>query len=155
MYNLMVDSDTPDRYPMNQLSDMWTNWIGILFGCFCLIVGVTPLLATMQLLLCIGEMQGHFRGGVFVKKRFAAKGKRTIYNPGLFTTIFGYVPLAVAIVVSFFVQQAPTLLEVVLAIVCAAILGALALPVPEKICKDKNTPYGYNWGNGYFEKYMD
>lgn len=109
MYNIMKDSDLPDRYPMNQPSDMWTNWLGIIFGCFCLIIGITPLLATMQLLLCLGEMQSHFSGGVFVKKRFKAQGKQTIYNPGLFTTLFGYIPLAIALIVSFFVQQAPTL----------------------------------------------
>lgn len=154
MYNLMAKSDIPDRYPMNQLSDMWTNLIGILFGCFCLIVGVTPLLVTMQLLLCIGEVQGHLTGGVFVKKRFREKGKRTIYNPGLFTTLFGYIPLAVAIIVSYFAQQPPTLREVVLAIIFAAILGGIALPGAEKLCKSKDTPYGYDWGDGYFEKYM-
>lgn len=32
--------------------------------------------------------------------------------------------------------------------------GGFALSGIEKICKDKNTPYGYTWGNGYFEKYL-
>lgn len=43
MYNLMQKSDKLDRYPMNQLSDMWTNFIGVIFGCIVLIVGVNPV----------------------------------------------------------------------------------------------------------------
>lgn len=153
MYNILQNSEIPDRYPMNQLSDMWTNWIGILFGCFCLIVGVTPMFAVMQLLLCFGEFAGHFGNGPRMKKRFAKQGKRTIYNPGLFTTLFGYLPLAVTIVISFFIEQAPTFMEVIGAVICGAILMAAALPGAEKLCKSKDTPYGYTWGHGYFEKF--
>lgn len=155
MYNIMADSDIPDRYPMNQLSDMWTNWIGIVFGCFCLIAGVTPLFAVMQFLLCLGEIFAHTKSGFYVKKIYNNKGKRTIYNPGLFTALFGYLPLAIALFVSFFAEKTPTLAEVILAIVFGIILMAISLPGAEKICKDKKTPYGYTWGDGYFEKYKN
>ena len=45
MYNVFTDSKYPDPYPMNQLSDMWTNWIGMMVGCAILIIGVNPMIA--------------------------------------------------------------------------------------------------------------
>lgn len=154
MYNLMKKSDTVDRYPMNQLSDMWTNFIGIIFGCVVLIVGVTPLFCLMQIFLCSAEIFGHTSGGIFVLKMFKNKGKKTIYNPGLFTTVFGYLPLAVLLIYSLCVEQSPTLLEGLLFLPCSIVLGFIALPLAEKICKSKDTPYPYDWGNGYFDKYL-
>ena len=82
------------------------------------------------------------------------KGKKTIYNPGLFTTLFGYLPIAIELVISFFTEAAPGFTDVILAIVCGGIMMGIALPGAEKVFKDKNTPYAYTWGHGYFEKYM-
>lgn len=153
MYNYFQKSDMPDRYPMNQLTDMLTNFIGVVFGCLVLLAGVTPLTAVMQCLLCFGEIMAHTKSGFTIKKEFAAKGKRTIYNPGLFTALLGYLPLLIGLIYSFIIEKAPTSLEVVLAIIFGGILMAIALPGAEKLFKDKNTPFGYDWGHGYFEKY--
>ncbi len=155
MYNLMAKSHCPDRYPMNRMSDMWTNLIGVFFGCVVLIVGVNPFFCVMQLFLCCAEVFGHFSGGVFLYRKFHSKGKRTIYSPGMMTTIFGYLPIAVGIIISFFTQSAPTLTEFVLAIVCGMVLGGISLNLPEKMLKDENTPYGYTWGDGYLTKYRE
>lgn len=154
MYNLMKNSNSTDRYPMNQLSDMWTNFIGVIFGCFVLIIGVSPVFLIMQLFLCCAEIFGHFNGGIFVYKRFEKDGKKTIYNPGLFTTLFGYIPIAVGILVCLFTSYVPTMLETVIALLCSIILGGFSLSGIENICKDENTPFGYTWGSGYFSKYL-
>lgn len=154
MYNLMQKSDKIDRYPMNQLSDMWTNLIGVIFGYIVLIVGVNPFFLFMQLFLCLAEVFGHTSGGVFAYKLFRTKGKKTIYTPGSFTTWFGYIPLAIGIVRSFFLEQAITLWQIPIALICSILLGGFALSGMEKICKDEHTPYAYTWGNGYFEKYL-
>lgn len=154
MYNLMAGSDTPDRYPMNQLSDMWTNVIGVLFGCVVLAVGVNPVFLIMQVFLCCAELFGHSSGGIFAYKRFRSRGKKTIYNPGLFTAVFGYLPILIGIVVSFFTERAPSILQVMIGLACSAALGAFSLKGVEKLCKNKNTPYGYTWGDGYFTKYL-
>ena len=156
MYNLMAGTDPQDcdHYPMNQLSDMWTNFIGVVFSCIVLIIGVRPLFLLMELFICFAELYGHTSGGIFLKKKFRNRGKRTIYSPGMFTAVCGYLPIAVAIIVSFFVEKAPALWEILLAVPCSMGLGYLSLPFAEKVCRDKNTPYGYTWGNGYLEKYM-
>lgn len=154
MYNIMDKSETPDRYPMNQLSDMWTNFIGVIFGCVVLIAGVTPFFCVMQLFLCAAEIFGHTSGGVFSYKRFKDKGKKTIYNPGLFTTVFGYLPIAIGLIVSFFTEAAPAWWQIILALVCGVVLGGFSLSGVEKLCSRKDTPYGYTWGNGYFERFL-
>lgn len=155
MYNLMKGSDTPDRYPMNQLSDMWTNFIGVIFGCVVLAVGVNPVFLIMQLFLCCAELFGHISGGIFAYKRFRSNGKKTIYNPGLFTTLFGYLPIAVGIIVCLFTSSRPSLWQIPVALVCSVALGAFSLKAVESICKSKDTPYGYTWGNGYFTKHLN
>ncbi len=155
MYNLMAGSSCPDRYPMNQMSDMWTNLIGVLFGCAVLIVGVNPFFCVMQLFLCCAEGFGHFSGGIFLRRMFKSKGKRTLYSAGMATTLFGYIPIAVGIVISFFTESAPTVAEFIFAILCGMVLGGISLNLPEKLLKDENTPYGYTWGDGYLRKYME
>ncbi len=151
MYNLMKKSNKPDSYPMNQLTDMLTNFLGVIFGCVVLFIGVNPVFMVMQLFLCCAEIFGHTSGGIFSLKYF--QGKRTIYNPGLLTTIFGYLPLAIGIIISFFVFKAPTFIEIIIALLCSMILGYFSLPLPEKLFKDLNTPYGFTWGDGYFSKF--
>lgn len=153
MYNLMAKSSNPDRYPMNQMSDMFTNLIGVIFGCVVLVVGVNAFFCVMQLFLCCAEVFGHFSGGVYLYRQFKSKGKRTLYSPGMATTIFGYIPIAVGIVVSFFTQSAPTVIEFIVAIVCGMLLGGVSLNLPEKLLKDENTPYAYTWGDGYLSKW--
>ncbi len=155
MYNLMANSTLPDRYPMNRMSDMWTNLIGVIFGCVVLAVGVSPFFCVMQLFLCCAEVFGHFSGGVFLYKKFKNRGKRTLYSPGMATTVLGYVPVAVGIVASFFTEAAPTLAEFALALVCGVVLGGVSLNLPEKLLKNENTPYGYTWGDGYLTKYTE
>ncbi len=154
MYNLMQKSDKLDRYPMNRLSDMWTNFIGVIFGCIVLTVGVNPIFMFMQLFLCLAEVFGHTLGGIFSYNLFKSKGKKTIYTPGSFTTWFGYIPIAIGIVISFFTEQSISLRQIPIALICSMLLGGFALSGMEKICKNENTPYGYDWGNGYFEKYL-
>ncbi len=155
MYNLMAKSDCPDCYPMNRMSDMWTNLIGVIFGCVVLAVGANPFFCVMQLFLCFAEMFGHFSGGIFLYKKFKNKGKHTVYSPGMATTIFGYIPIAVGIVISFFTQSAPSVTEFIFAVICGMVLGGISLNLPEKLLKNENTPYGYIWGDGYLSKYTE
>ncbi len=154
MYNLMAKSDKPDRYPMNQMSDMFTNLIGVMFGCAVLLAGATPFFCVMQLFLCCTEIIGHFKGGVYLLRQFGEYGKRTIYSPGMVTVLLGYIPVAIGINVSFFTQFAPTAFEFILAVLCGVMLGALSLKMPEKLFKSEATPYAYTWGDGYLDKYI-
>lgn len=158
MYNIMGGSDEPDRYPMNQLSDMWTNLIGTIVGCLMLLIGtfaptLVPMFALMQCFQAVGELIAHTTSGVKTRRRYANQGKRTIYNPGLFTSWCGYFPLAIALVWSFFIDGDLTVLSIIGALALGAMLMAVSLPLMERICKSEETPYAYTWGDGYFEKF--
>jgi hypothetical protein len=155
MYNLMkgTDLNRTDRYPMNQLSDMWTNFIGVVFSCIVLLIGVRPLFLLMELFICLAEIYGHTSGGIFLYHRYHSRGKKTIYSPGMATMLCGYVPIAVMIIFSFFLEQAPAWWEYLLAIPCSIGLGYLSLPFAEKVCKDEESPYRYTWGDGYLTKF--
>jgi hypothetical protein len=150
-----TEPEKVDHYPMNQLSDMWTNFIGVIFSCIILIIGVRPLFLLMELFICFAEMYGHTSGGIFLYKRFKDKGKKTIYSPGFATMLCRYVPIAAAIIISFFTIKAPHVWEILLAIPCSMGLGYLSLPVAEKICRDEDTPYGYTWGDGYLSRFLE
>ena len=155
MYNMMNQSNDVSRYPMNQLSDMWTNFIGVIFGCIVLLVGVNPVFLIIQLFICFAEMMGHLvAGSVFVRKTFGPYGKKPLYNPGQFTTIFGYIPDAVLIIIALVTTSHPAVWQILIGIVCAFALGSFSLDGIEKICRDENSPYAYDWGNGYFEKWL-
>ncbi len=155
MYNLMkgTDPEKADRYPMNQLSDMWTNFIGVVFSCIVLLVGVRPLFLLMELFICVAEIYGHTTGGIFLYRRYHDRGKKTIYSPGSATMLAGYLPLAIAIIVSFFLEQAPQGWEILLAIPCSLGLGWLSLPFAEKLCRDEESPYRFTWGDGYLARF--
>jgi hypothetical protein len=155
MYNLMKHSDHPDCYPMNQLSDMWTNLIGVIFGCTVLFIGVNPVFLIMQLFLCCAEIGGHLSGGIFAYRKFKKQGKQTIYNPGLFTAAVGYFPLGLGIIYCLLREQIPALWEIPLALCCSLALGAFSLKGVEKLCMDPHSPYGFSWGDGYFSRYID
>ncbi len=154
MYNLMANSDTPDRYPMNQISDMWTNTIGIVMDCIILFIGVNPFFCVMKIVLCLGEACGHTYGAIFSYRRFKNQGKRTPYNPGFLTTWLGFVPICIGLLVSFRTVAAPTPVETIIAIIVMLVLGAFAVNGMDHIFRDPDTPYPFTWGNGYFDKYL-
>jgi hypothetical protein len=157
MYNLMKGTDIAktDRYPMNQLSDMWTNFIGVVFSCIVLIIGVRPLFLLMELFICAAEIYGHTSGGIFLYRRYRERGKKTIYSPGFATMFLGYVPIAAAIIISFFIEQAPEWWEYLLAVPCSMGLGFLSLPFAEKVCRNDESPYRYTWGDGYLARFEE
>ena len=153
MYNLMKDSEHTDRYSMNQLCDMWTNFIGVIFSCVVLVIGVSPVFLIMQVFLCCAEIFGHFSGGIFLYKKFKDKGKKTIYSPGLFTTLFGYIPIAIGILICLFTVDRPALWQIPMALICSVLLGGFSLNCVEKLCRDTESPYRFTWGTGYLSRF--
>ncbi|MGN0645095.1 HXXEE domain-containing protein [Gemmiger sp.] len=140
-------------YPMNQLSDMLTNLIPILCGCLFLALGSPLYLSMMWFYLCFTDSMGHIVLGHKMKKKYAAQGKRTIYNPGLVSSLLGFLPTFALYLWSFFNAQAPTAFDWAVSAVGCAVLHVICLQLPEKLFSRKDTPYGFNWGSGYFEKF--
>ncbi|MGN0998474.1 MAG: HXXEE domain-containing protein [Faecousia sp.] len=155
MYNLMHKSpeQIADRYPMSQLTDMITNLIPIVFGCTMLAIGMPYFISLMWFLLSAMEVVVHTMAGVHCIRLFGKYGKKSLYNPGLFTSYFCFSPVFIGYIYSFVVYRVPTVVELLLAVVCTLAMTYLVIFLAEKKLKDENSPYIYNWGRGYFEKF--
>ena len=64
------------------------------------------------------------------------------------------VPVAIALIVSFYQRRAPAWWQVVLGIACGMLLCSATLTGVEKISKDEKALYGYNWGNEHLKMYL-
>lgn len=154
MYNIQHGSDMPDRYPMSQLTDMLTNFIPIVFGCIMLALGMPYIVTLMWFGLSAMEVIVHTIAGMQMKKRFVSKGKKTLYNPGLATSLGCFLPIFIGFIYSFIIYRIPTLVEIVLAIIFTLALSFICINLAEGVLKRKDSPYPYDWGKGYFEKFV-
>lgn len=158
MLNIIQNKDYPlsiDRYPMNQLTDMLTNLIAILVGIVVLLVGAPYYLSLMWFYLCFSDSLGHIILGLKMKKKYASKGKKTIYNPGLITSLFCFIPTFIGFIVAFVITGMPTVMDFVISIIGCTLLHVICLKGPEKLWADPESPYPYDWGKGYFVKFED
>ncbi|MGL4737005.1 MAG: hypothetical protein ACRCW2_06065, partial [Cellulosilyticaceae bacterium] len=95
----------------------------------------------------------HTIAGFQMKKRFASKGKRSIYNPGFATSIGCFFPIFVGFIICFITERAPTLVEVILATIFTLVMSIICINIAEGIFKNKHSQYPYDWGKGYFAKF--
>lgn len=156
LYNTAKNKEYPDKmncYPMNQLTDMLTNMIPIIIGCVMMLFGAPMKFSLMWFYLCLTDTLGHLHMGVTMKKKYAVQGKKTIYNPGLGTSIYCFLPVFSGFILSFVFMQAPLWSDWVISIIGVIIMHVICLLGPEKLFADVNSPYVYDWGKGYFEKF--
>ena len=129
-------------------------------NCLCIVVASVcfwafpnNLTSALLLVLCIMEVPGHIMSGIVSKKHISSKGKKTIYNPGLATTVFGFLPLAVYAIKEMAENG----------ILVSQILGGIGLGIvmllgcvllPDRIFMSKESPYVFTHGCGYFDKFL-
>jgi hypothetical protein len=158
MYNTIFNSERPDRYPMNQLTDMITNFGALLvFSGGLILFGGALWIGTAMFLFCLMEVFGHTAFGIKMKNKFRDKGKRTVYNPGYATTMLGFLPIAAGFWYWLMANQMATWIDW-LAGLGVSILVFLALIVlPEALFRDEDSPYAFTglYEFGYFKKFMD
>lgn len=98
MNNLNFGSKQPTVYPQNRATNMVTNLgaetIFILLALNT--IGMETAAITVVIFFGIVETVNHTREGISMYKRYKNKGKRTVYAPGLLTSIFPLLPMAVA-----------------------------------------------------------
>ena len=155
MYNLQHNApeELADRYPMSQLTDMITNFVPILFGCVMLAIGMPYFTSLMWFLLSAMEVVVHTMAGIHCIRRFGDRGKKTLYNPGLFTSYFCFLPVFVGYIYSFITDRVPTLMEGILAVASTLVMSYFVINLAEEKLKDKKSRYAYDLGYGYFEKF--
>ncbi|MFX1375202.1 MAG: HXXEE domain-containing protein [Promethearchaeota archaeon] len=163
IYNLMKNSDIPDRYPMNQVSDMLTNF-GALIVFFMsitineIIIGVTPLLAIPSFLFCLSEVIAHTFLSIRSNKVLNTKERKIIYNPGFLTTYLVFLPVSIGFIYIFATGILQTLLtDWLWGVVLLGCMGLLLITIPERVLQNKNSPYPFTgkYEFGYYKKYID
>ena len=139
-----------NHYPMNQITDMITNFSGEIFFIVFLIYGVTERLTVMVFLFCLVECLGHLV--LCVKKNI--DWYHTFYNPGFTTTLFGFLPLGVY-TLTYLIQAKVSVIDMGLGLLYMLIVLIVCIILPEQFLKNKKSIYGYkeDYGYGFYEKY--
>lgn len=158
-YNtVLYHSKHPHCYPMNRLSDMYTNLVTTVMYIFLVIVcagsgGKVP--AGMVLgtaIFCMLELIGHTYMGIRMYARLKKYGKKTIYGPGSITAYWAFAPLGV-ISLYWLADQTMTLADGFLAAGILVFIAIVCIAIPEGILKKENSPYAFD-SYGYYEKYI-
>lgn len=136
---LLMKSENPERYPLNQNSSMVANVI-FAYGFYLLPVffpnviwlGLAPVLIglTMQFI-------GHV---IYVNIKL-----RTFYSPGAAATVFGHIPIGVIYIHHILANNMVNLGDWLLAVVYMAVFMFLVFfLIEQKLLGDKNSPYPFD-----------
>lgn len=154
-YNIDHGSAILSRYPMNRLTDMITNFGGVVLGCVVLkIWGFRKPAGVAIMLFSAFEVVIHIVIGFTSLNTFGAYGMNTLYSPGLATSLFGFLPITAGLAKELFWSghTRPTGKQWVMAV--AAMFGFcfLLINLPEMVLGDENSPYAFTH-RGYYEQY--
>lgn len=154
IHNLARDSHTLDRYPMNQFSDMITNFVAVMIGlCTIWKFGDHPVAGITIAFFGILEVVAHTRLGVVGYKALHSNGLNFPYSPGLATSVFGFLIVSVFMFADLGMRgdiKPGSILCGILCLICVLVILVL---IPENGLKDPNTPYAFR-SNGFYEKYL-
>lgn len=154
-YNIAHGSTLLSKYPMNRMTDMITNFGAVVLGCIVLkIWGFRKPSALAVMMFSAFEVVMHIAIGIQDMQIFGAYGMNTIYSPGLITSLFGFLPVCVAIAVQLFRQKnnRPKLIQWIMAVVGTFVLCFLLINLPETVLGKKDSPYEFT-NRGYYERF--
>lgn len=150
-YNLLFKSDSPNCYPMNQLTDMITNFTGEIFFIVLLCIGANRGIILAMACFSYMEAVGHTGLSAVMYKKYKSRGKRTIYAPGLVTAYAGF--LIAGIIMTYYLMQSGIgLSDAITAVIILIIMIGGMIFVPENLFKSKDTVYAFPSAR-YFEKF--
>lgn len=153
-YNISHGSSILSSYPMNRLTDMITNFGGVFLGCVILKYfrfNKSSSLAVM--FFCFMEVAIHILIGIQDLGIFYKYGARLFYDPGLITSIFGFLPLGILLRKELLKSKSkPKLKDWLYGVLGTFVFAFLLINLPEDLLKDENNSY-YFTDRGYYEKY--
>ncbi|MGI6229938.1 MAG: HXXEE domain-containing protein [Tractidigestivibacter sp.] len=154
-YNIASAPGLRDRYPMNELTDMITNFGGAVIW-FVLVeldkYGRKMSFAVM--FFSFAEVAIHLLGAGQSMQDFYDAGVYTgFYGPGLVTALVCWLPLGVAYII-YFVGTGIAWKDVLGGAVILAALSFLLITFPESTLKSENTPYVFD-NAGWYEQFID
>lgn len=156
MNNLTFGSKAPTIYPQNRLTNMITN-----LGAECVFILLTLNAAHMEttatvvvIFFGIVETFNHSREGIAMYRRYKKKGKHTIYAPGLFTSFFPLLPLAI-FGLRWILEASRSFAEIAAGVGIAVGIAVCLILIPFAIStKIKSQRFAFK-DIGYFKKYEE
>lgn len=151
-YNITFGGHDLSAYPMSRLTDMITNFGGVILGLVVLKArGFKKPAGIAVMLFCCMEVFMHVAIGVTDLGRFGPYGDVLFYDPGLVTSLFGFLPLAVLLFRELFLTRPrPSLRDWAIALAATMVFAYLLISLPENLLKAENTPYRFT-DRGYYE----
>lgn len=153
-YNLSSEAALRDRYPMNELTDMITNFGGALV--WLLLVETNAYGRKMSfavMLFSFAEVLIHLLGAASSRALLLENGVYSpFYTPGLLTALACWLPLGIAYAVRF-MQARFRVRDVLGGAAILVLLSMLLIVLPESLLKSKDTPYVFD-NAGWYEKYI-
>lgn len=154
-YNIDHGSAILSRYPMNRLTDMITNFGGVILGCIVLkFWGFRKSAGVAVMLFSAFEVVIHIVIGITSMKTFGGYGMNTLYSPGLITALFGFLPIVIGLAKELFFsgKKRPTVKQWIMAVIAMFGFCFLLINLPEMVLGDENSPYAFT-DRGYYERY--
>lgn len=154
-YNISHGSTLLNCYPMNRLTDMITNFGGVVLGCIVWKVwGFKTTSALAVMLFSAFEVGIHVFIGTQDFLTFAPYGMNILYSPGLITSLFGFLPVSIALAHQLFCEKSkrPTGKQWGMAILAIMLGCFLLIDLPETLLGSENTLYGFT-NRGYYERF--
>ncbi len=150
------NSPMPDRYPMNQLTDMITNLGGAIVGMIVLFVwGLNTGASIAISLFSLFEGVIHIVLAQKSLKAFSELGQTAFYAPGLNTALFMFLPLAMVYLFYFiFHKDKPNRKQWCGGILSLVVLSFLLVNLPELLLKSEESPYVF-LSHGYYDQFIN
>lgn len=154
MNNLGQKSDKPMMYPQNMMTNMITN-LGaeIVFITVLIFADYIPNSAVVVVIVFgYAECVHHTMDGIRMYKKYAGRGKKTIYGPGTITSFAGLIQLSTYGLV-WLTKQSVGVNEVIIGIgiILFVVIGLILIPF--QISKRLRSQRFAFRNKGYFEKY--
>src|SRR5262249_1654265 len=135
--SVLLDSPTPERYPLNLQSALVVN-VGVGWGSYflaALLATRAPWLGLAAILVSAGNILMH-------TLVFNLRG-HTWYNPGMLTAIVLFLAVVLAFFYLFIATGLATPLDWIVGLSLGAILNYVGVLKVVDWMKDPNTPYGF------------
>lgn len=155
IHNLWLNSPRPSAYPMNQFSDMITNSLAVIIMLLVMwklsenaVAGLTAAL------FGIGEACAHTQLGIVSVQKFHKQGLLFPYSPGLATAIFGFLVIAILLIVNLKKQKQLHWTTFGLAIISLIVIMLILVVIPEGGLKDLHTRYAFP-SAGFYQQFIN
>ena len=154
IHNMRYDSPAPDRFPMNQFSDMLTNFGAIVLAAYGMWKHSDKMFVQLgSFLFCILEVFMHTQLGFMGMELFGDVGLSVPYSPGSATSFLFFLPIGVGNAIVLAHNKAYTIRNFALGVGLLVAVLVTLIAIPEFGLQDINTPYGFP-NNGFYDQYL-